>query len=292
MENCCICPRECGANRSGGETGFCGETDVIRIGRAALHKWEEPCISGANGSGAVFFSGCSVRCRFCQNREISAGGIGRRLSSEELANELFRLRDEGAHNINLVTGDHFIPQLAELLQRIKPQLKIPVIFNCGGYEKSETLRLLDGLADVYLPDIKFCSSELSEAFASAPDYFDVACKAVEEMFRQVGGVRLDSSGMIEKGLIIRHLVLPSHSDDSLRIVNHIAEQYGGSGVMISLMSQYCPIGKDDKYKELNRRVYSYEYDKVCRAAAEAGLDGFTQERSAADVSFIPDFTGE
>lgn len=290
MDKCCICPRECGADRSAGEKGFCGETAAIRIGRAALHYWEEPCISGTNGSGTVFFSGCALGCRFCQNHEISSEGRGREVSPRELEEVFLSLRSQGAHNINLVTADHFIPQLADILRRVKPQLGIPVVFNCSGYEKPETIRLLDGLADVYLPDIKFFSPALSEAFASAPDYFEVAAEAVREMYRQVGGASFDENGLVQRGLIIRHLVLPSHSDDSLCIIRYIAEEYGQKGVQISLMSQYCPVHSDSRYKELNRRLFTYEYNKVCSAAAEAGLEGFTQERSSADASFIPDFT--
>ena len=288
MERCYICPRMCGADRENGR-GRCGESNRIRLARAALHMWEEPCVSGTNGSGAVFFSGCPLGCEFCQNVEISSAGKGTEVSPQRLEEIFFELKSKGAHNINLVTPTHFSAVLVKVLERVKPSLGIPVVWNCGGYERVETLRMLDGLVDVYLPDMKFYSSEVSAKYADAPDYFEVASKAAAEMLRQTGKVEFTSDGLIQRGMIIRHLVLPSNAADSIAVMRWIAENFSTDDIRVSIMSQYVPNGEDNVHKELKRRVYGYEYDKVTAEAVRLGLDGYIQEKSSASKDYLPDF---
>ncbi|MBE6577999.1 MAG: radical SAM protein [Ruminococcaceae bacterium] len=288
---CYMCPRECGARRGEGEKGFCGQTDKMLVSRIALHPYEEPPISGERGSGTVFFCGCSLGCVFCQNKDISRGSPrGTEYSPEELAEKLLELEANGAHNVNLVTSAHFATSVAQTLEIARKSLKIPVVYNSSGYEKIETLRLLDGLVDVYLPDFKYYSSELSEKYSSAPDYAEVATKALGEMYRQVGECVYDKEGLLKRGMIVRHLVLPTHRDDSKRVLEHLASILPTDKILLSLMSQYTPdFALDQPYRELHRRLTSFEYRSVADTALELGFDGFFQERSSAKKDYTPNF---
>ena len=251
--------------------------------------WEEPCISGGNGSGTVFFSGCVLKCCFCQNYKISAENFGKELNASELADVFLRLADDGADNINLVNPTHFLPSIIPALEIAKRKISLPVIYNSGGYERTETIRALDGLIDVYLPDIKYYSPEISAEYSAAPDYFEYAMPAVREMFRQTGKIQLDENGLIRKGLIIRHLVLPTHRHDSFRVLDEIAKNFPTDDILISLMSQYTPFYKSCEHKEINRRISTFEYSSVCDHAVELGLNGFMQERSSAKEEYTPEF---
>ena len=265
-------------------------TSEIYISRADLHMWEEPPISGKNGSGAIFFGGCNLHCVFCQNRAISYGKKGDVYSDDDLSRAIFELADKGAHNINFVTPTHYARRLASLLERIKPRLDIPVVYNCGGYESLEALRRLDGLVDIYLPDFKYFSPELSKKFSHAADYADVAAAAITEMYRQRGGARHSDNGMLQSGLVVRHLVLPGCRADSMQVLQRLASLVPSSDVLLSLMSQYTPDFVDkEKFPELARRVTSFEYKRVLDKAIELGFDGFFQGRSSASAKFTPDF---
>ena len=273
--------------------GFCGvPAGKVRLARAALHQWEEPCISGTRGSGAVFFSGCVMRCVFCQNFDISAGGKGAEVSVERLSEIFLELQQQGAHNIDLVNPTHYVPEILRALDRVKSRLTIPVVYNSGGYERVETLRALQGYVDVYLPDIKYYSSALAVELSSAPDYFDTAMSAVEEMLRQTGKPRFSGDGLLQKGVIIRHLVLPYHYHDSEEVIRRVGERFG-EDVLFSLMSQYTPFWKAKDIPRLNRRITTFEYRKALEAVYEAGLAGYMQERSSAKEEYTPefDFTG-
>ena len=261
---------------------------TVRLARASLHRWEEPCISGSRGSGAVFFSGCVMRCVFCQNHEISAGGKGRDVSTERLAEIFLELQRQGAHNINLVNPTHFVPEIIRALDIAGKELKIPVVYNSGGYERVETLRALEGYVDVYLPDIKYYSDELAAELSSAPDYFNTAMTAVEEMLRQTGKPQFGEDGLLQKGVVIRHLVLPYHYHDSVEVIRRVGERFGKE-VLFSLMSQYTPFYKAKDIPRLNRRITTFEYRKALAAVYEAGLEGFMQERSSAKEEYTPEF---
>ena len=291
MYECRLCPRECGVKRDISGRAFCGESRDLTVSRAMLHMWEEPPISGRSGSGAIFFCGCNLRCVFCQNKTISRGGGNRRILSEgELESLMLRLRENGAHNINLITPTHFADTIARVLERVKPRLGIPVVYNTSGYEKVETLKMLDGLVDVYLPDFKYASSELAAKYSSAPDYPEVATAALYEMCRQVGKATFDGDGLIKRGIIVRHLVLPSHRKDSIEVLERIARTVTVSDVKLSLMSQYTPdFALDTEYKNLHRRVTSFEYSSVLEHAISLGFDGYFQERASASESFTPNF---
>lgn len=288
-----MCPRGCHVKRQDGERGYCGMTQDIVIARAALHFWEEPCISGSKGSGAVFFTGCPLRCVFCQNHKIAIGKVGKTVSIERLVEIFFELKEKGANNINLVTPTHYVPQLCDALKYAKKKgLDIPIVYNTGSYERVETLRMLEGLVDVYLPDCKYKSSELSDKYSNAPDYFEIADAALEEMVRQVGEPDFDADGMIKKGVIVRHMVLPGCTKDSKDVLKHLYSKYGNS-IYISIMNQYTPVGELIKYPELKRKVTKREYDKVIDYAIDIGIEnGFIQEGDTAKESFIPDFSDE
>lgn len=288
-----MCPRGCHVKRQDGERGYCGMTQDIVIARAALHFWEEPCISGSKGSGAVFFTGCPLRCVFCQNHKIAIGKVGKAVSIERLVEIFFELKEKGANNINLVTPTHYVPQLCDALKYAKKKgLDIPIVYNTGSYERVETLRMLEGLVDVYLPDCKYKSSELSGKYSNAPDYFEIADAALEEMVRQVGEPDFDADGMIKKGVIVRHMVLPGCTKDSKDVLKHLYSKYGNS-IYISIMNQYTPVGELIKYPELKRKVTKREYDKVIDYAIDIGIEnGFIQEGDTAKESFIPDFSDE
>ena len=328
MENCMLCPRECGVNRKKGEMGVCGQTAAIKAARAALHMWEEPCISGQNGSGTVFFSGCNLGCIFCQNHNIATGKAGIEISIERLAEIFLELQEKGANNINLVTAGHFVPQVVGAL-------KIPVVYNTSSYEKVETLRLLEGYVDIYLPDLKYVDSAISSRYSHAADYFTCASAAIAEMVRQVGepefvferaagkeGSSVEfladekkkileqqnnmifdaaeyqerseagESLLMRKGVIVRHLVMPDCVEDSKRVISYLLKTYGGQ-IFISIMNQYTPLPQCREYPELSRRVTEAEYDAVVDYAIELGIEnGFIQEGDVAEASFIPEFDGE
>lgn len=287
---CTQCPRACGIDRGGGEYGYCGVPWNFRVARASLHRWEEPSVSGTRGSGTVFFTGCNLRCVFCQNREISRDGMGRALDADELIDVMLRLRDEGAHNINLVTPTPYAYQLAEVLERVKPLLGIPVVYNCGGYESVETLKRLEGLVDVYLPDFKYLDGEIASNYSGASDYHGVAVKALAEMLRQTGRPILNDDGLILRGTIVRHLVLPTHRNDSVALLQDLAKRFGTQDFFLSLMSQYTPqFAGDCAYPALHRRITSFEYDSVLREAERLGFDGYFQSRSSASADYTPDF---
>ena len=289
MTDCRLCPRNCKVNRKE-RTGFCGEKDGIRCARAALHHWEEPCISGTRGSGAVFFSGCSLKCCYCQNYQISQEGLGKEISPEKLARIFLDLQEQGAHNINLVTGTHFLPGILTALDLARPKLSIPVVYNCGGYEKPEVIRLLDGYVDIYLPDLKYFDPELSARYSGARDYFAQASQAVSAMISQTGSPVFDEDGIMQKGVIIRHMVLPGSRKDSISILRWIREHLPEEGFLLSLLSQYTPFYKSREYPQINRRLTTYEYDKVLEEAISLGLTkGFMQEKSSAKEEYTPPF---
>ena len=293
MENCRLCPRNCGVNRLEGQRGFCGADAKIRAARAALHMWEEPCISGREGSGALFFSGCSLGCVFCQNRSISRGERGKEVSPERLAEIMLNLQEQKANNINLVTAGHYVPQVGAALALAREQgLCLPVVYNSSGYEKPETLRLLEGLVDIYLPDFKYMSPELVASCSRAPDYPEIAKAALEEMVRQAGSPRFDERGMMTGGVIVRHLLLPGHVADSKKVVEYLYGTYGNR-IYISLMNQYTPMPAVAGDPLLSRKVTKREYSRLVDYALSLGLEqGFIQEGETAKESFIPEFDGE
>lgn len=279
----------CRADRSTA-SGYCKAPDGILASRAALHFWEEPCISGTGGSGAIFFSGCTLRCCFCQNYKISRTPRGKSISSERLAEIFLELQDQGAHNINLVTATHYLPWILPALDMVKEKLHIPVVYNCGGYERLETIQALSSYVDIWLPDLKYFSSDLSRRYSQAPDYFARASAAVRQMILQTGTPVFDDRGIMQKGVIIRHLVLPGQKEDSLQLIKWVAEELPEKQFYISLLSQYTPYEKNPDFPELNRRITSYEYQKVVEAALEAGLEqGFMQKRTSAKEEYTPSF---
>lgn len=289
-QGCMQCPRRCGAVRKDGNLGFCGVPWEFRIARVAEHFWEEPSISGKRGSGTIFFAGCNLRCVYCQNREVSRALLGRTVTADALAALMFRLRDEGAHNINLVTPTHYAIQLAAVLERVKPRLGIPVVYNCGGYESAETLRVLNGLVDIYLPDFKYFSEELAAAYSGAADYFSVAREALREMLLQTGKPQSDEAGILQRGTVVRHLVLPGQRRDSIALLQALAKEFGTDRFLLSLMSQYTPeFAADCPDRALHRRVTSFEYDTVCKEAERLGFDGYFQTRASANACYTPDF---
>ncbi len=288
LTECRLCPINCGADRTTG-IGFCGGGVMARVAKAYLHMWEEPCISGKNGSGTVFFSGCSLKCVFCQNYKISAENFGREVTSQRLGEIFLEQQDRGAHNINLVSPTHYVPQIINALDSVKDRLRIPVVYNSGGYEKTETLKMLDGYVDIYLPDFKYYDNSIAEKYSAAPDYFETVTSAIDEMFRQVGKYNIGENGLMRKGMIIRHLTLPTHRFDSVKVLEEIKRRYGTENVLLSLMSQYTPFYESSRYKELTRRISTFEYSFVADKAAELGFDGFMQEKSSAKEEYTPDF---
>lgn len=292
-ENCLLCPRKCGINRSTGQTGVCGVSSEIKVARAALHYWEEPCISGKRGSGAVFFSGCSLHCVFCQNREISDGKAGKVISKERLSDIFIELADKGANNINLVTPGQYIPDIVWAVNDAKSRgMKLPIIYNTSGYENVTELKLLEGIVDVYLPDFKYMDSTLSAMYSRAKDYPSVAKQALSEMVRQQPYVVIDdATGLIQKGVIVRQLLLPGHVNDAKAVLKYLYDTYHDH-VYISMMSQFTPIALKD-YPEINRTVTKREYERLVNYALEIGItNAFIQEGDVAKDSFIPAFDGE
>lgn len=292
-ENCLLCPRKCGINRAIGQTGVCGVSAEIRVARAALHYWEEPCISGKKGSGAVFFSGCSLHCVFCQNREISDGKAGKVISKERLSDIFIELVGKGANNINLVTPGQYIPDIVWAVNDARSRgMKLPIVYNTSGYENVTELKLLDGIVDVYLPDFKYMDSALSAKYSRAKDYPSVAKQAISEMVRQQPGVVIDdATGLIQKGVIVRQLLLPGHVNDAKAILKYLHDTYQDS-IYISMMSQFTPIELKD-YPEINRTVTRREYERLIDYAIKIGItNAFIQEGNVAKDSFIPAFDGE
>ena len=293
---CRLCPRDCKVNRAY-EKGICQVSNKIKIARAALHFWEEPCISGKNGSGAVFFSGCNLHCVFCQNEEISHGKVGQDISVEDLARQFIKLQLQGANNINLVTGTQYIPEIVKAVKLAKEgidsdnKLKIPIIYNTSGYEKVESLKLLEGIVDVYLPDFKYMENELAEKYSHAKDYPEVSKAAIAEMVRQCPEVVFDENGFVTAGVIVRQLLLPGHVNDAKAIIKYLYENYHDQ-IFISMMSQYTPMPQiASKHPEINRRVTKREYDSLIKYALDLGVENaFIQDRKVAKESFIPEFS--
>lgn len=324
-KECFLCPRKCGVNRASGEIGFCGQTDKIRAARAALHFWEEPCISGEDGSGAVFFSGCNLKCVFCQNEPIAKGTAGREITPERLTEIFFELKEQGANNINLVTAGHFLPQIITAIERAKLEgFDLAFVYNTSGYEEADAIRALDGLIDIYLPDLKYVSPELSGKYSHAPDYFLKASGAIAEMVRQTGEPAFymkkqhemtmayslwekeaahlmdaveynqicddpDADILMARGTIVRHLLLPGQLEDSRAVIRYLYETYGDE-IYLSIMNQYTPLPQVAGYPELNRKVSEEEYDAILQYAMDLGVENaFFQEGDVASESFIPCF---
>jgi len=281
--NCNLCPRQCGIDRTAGQRGFCGCPDIALVAKTMLHRWEEPALAGNGGSGAIFFGGCTLGCKYCQNAAISGSAVGTPVSSGQLRAMMESLISQGAENIDLVTPTHFLPTIIPALE---PKLPVPVVYNCGGYERAETLHRLEGLVDIYLPDLKYADSRLSASLSGAPDYFPTATRAIQEMVQQTGPVRWQGERVV-KGTIIRHLILPGHVENSLKVLDWIGETFAPGEVLVSLMRQYTPMGSLPA--PLNRTVTEEEYDAVLSWMYLNDLEGFTQESGAADTAFIPDF---
>jgi len=290
LKNCALCPRSCGVDRTSGKTGFCGATDKVKVARIALHFWEEPCISGENGSGTVFFSHCTMKCVFCQNYNISTCHKGREITIDELAEAFVSLQNKGANNINLVTPTHYVPQIIASLEIARKNgLTIPIVYNTSGYESVETIRSLDGYVDIYMPDMKYFVDKYAVKYSNAPKYFETAARAIEEMYRQVGKIELDENGIMKKGLIVRHLMLPGLLLDSKRVMDYLFKSYGND-IYISLMCQYTPLPHVKKYPELDRKIDMQKYELLVDYCSSQGMENvFVQNEESAQESFIPDF---
>lgn len=295
MSGCVLCPRRCGVDRENGETGICRETNRVRVARAALHMWEEPCISGEEGSGTVFFTGCNLRCVYCQNYSLSRSKTGKGIPVERLAEIFLELQEKKANNINLVTPTHFIPQITEALDIARRRgMSLPVVYNSSGYERTESLRRLEGYVDVYLPDFKYWNPQTAKRYSMAEDYPQAVKCAVEEMARQTGEAVFDERGIMKKGVIVRHLLLPGRLEEAKQVVRYLYETYGDT-IYVSLMNQYTPLDtlNREKYPELGRKVTEEEYEELVDYAIELGVEnGFVQEGGTAEESFIPPFTLE
>lgn len=290
---CDVCPRHCKRDRAHGDLGYCGVSDGVRVARCALHPWEEPPISGTNGSGTIFFSGCNLRCIYCQNHAVSHEGLGRRVSEGELIDMMFSLKAQGAHNINLVTPTHYTDIIVKVLTEVKKELALPIVWNSGGYDSVPSLERLCGLVDIYLPDFKYADRELARQYSGAEDYPDIAEAAIKEMYRQVGKFELDENGIMTKGLIVRHLVLPGCRKNSLEVLERIHGALPIENIKLSLMSQYTPdFAMGCGYKNLERRLTGFEYSSVLDRAEVLGFDGYFQDRSSADKSYTPEFFGD
>lgn len=290
LEKCQICPRYCNVNRMKQEIGLCGATDKIKVARIALHQWEEPPISGKNGSGAIFFSGCNMKCIFCQNYHISTENFGTTLTIEELANKMIDLQKQKAHNINLITPTHYIPQIIKAIHLAKNKgLSIPIVYNSSGYENIESLKSLNGLIDIYLPDLKYYDDILAMKYSKAPNYFEIATKAIQEMYNQVGLPKFDQNGILQKGMIVRHLLLPEQLEDSKKIIQYLYNSYQDK-IFISIMNQYTPIKQVRNIEELNHKVSKKDYDSLVNYACSLNIkNAFIQQGDTAKDSFIPEF---
>ena len=289
-ERCELCPRRCGANRLAGKNGFCGGGKEVKVARAALHFWEEPCISGEEGSGTVFFSGCTMRCVFCQNREISRGEAGKLVSIERLAEIFLELQKKGANNINLVTPMHYAPQITAALDIARKNgLHLPIVWTTGGWELPESVEAVKNYSDIWLTDFKYFDNSLAEKFSNAKNYFENASASLKKMLEQTGEPVFDDDGMMKKGIIVRHLVLPGHTDDSKKVLRWLWENFGDK-IWISIMNQYTPLCSEEKFPELSRKVTDEEYDEVVDFAVSLGIENaFVQDGEAVSESFIPPF---
>lgn len=291
MNNQCnICPRKCNIDRLKSK-GFCGADNKIHIARAALHHWEEPCISGGHGSGTIFFCGCNLKCVYCQNIEISrCKNNGDKITEDRLAQICYELKEKGAHNINLVTPTHYLSQIKNVLSEIKSDIGIPIVYNCGGYELADSLYTLDGLVDIYLTDIKYMDNALAKKYSLADNYFDIAVNALSEMIRQTGKPTFDKDGLMQKGVIVRHLVLPSHRKDSIEILKYLKTNYGTDKFILSLMSQFTPNDNLSDFPEINRKITSFEYNSVTDCAYDLGFtNAYIQKKSSAVKDYTPPF---
>lgn len=289
-EKCSLCPRMCGTDRAAGQKGFCGGGNLVRIARAALHYWEEPCISGESGSGTVFFSGCTMRCVFCQNKEISRSEVGKEITIERLAEIYLELAAKGANNINLVTPMHYAPQITAALDIARKNgLTLPIVWNTGGWERRESIAAVRDYADIWLSDFKYFDSSLGESLSKAPNYFSVAAAALDQMVKQTCEPVFDENGMMRRGVIVRHLMLPGHLDDTKNVLRFLYENYGDS-IWISIMNQYTPMCSDPRFPELSRTVSDKEYNEAIDFACELGIENaFVQEGGTVGESFIPPF---
>ena len=288
LKNCMLCPRKCGVNRYE-NVGACGATNKIKLAYYSLHMWEEPVISGENGSGTIFFSHCNLRCIYCQNKKISLDGYGKTISNKKLGDIMLELQEKGAHNINLVTPTHYVPNIASILQKIKnKELKIPVVYNTSSYENVGTLMMMNHLVDIYLADLRYFDDQLAVNYSGCSNYFENATMAIDEMYRQVGSPEFDENGLMKKGLIVRVLILPGHLEDSKKIIRYLYNTYHDD-IFISIMNQYTPVNPCI-YNNLNRKLTEEEYDEVIKYALELGVtNAFVQEEGTAEESFIPDF---
>lgn len=283
---CTLCPRNCGVDREISK-GYCQSGSTVRLARAALHFWEEPCISATAGSGTVFFCGCNLRCVFCQNNEISGADSGMEMSDVEIMRTFDRLIEQGAHNLNLVTPTHYADSVARILKEYSSP--VPVVYNCGGYESVETLKRFEGLVDIYLPDFKYADNRLALKYSNAPDYFERASEAILEMNRQVGVLKLDGDGVAQSGLVVRHLILPGAVSNTKKVLRWIKDNLP-EGTVVSLMSQYTPCGRASEFPPLDRRISKYEYEIALNTMLDLGFDnGYIQSRRSAQKDFIPDF---
>ena len=289
-EKCALCPRLCKVDRTAGQKGFCGGGNLVKVARASLHFWEEPCISGESGSGTVFFSGCTMRCVFCQNKEISRGDAGKEITVERLAEIYMELAEKGANNINLVTPMHYAPQITAALDAARSRgLSLPTVWNTGGWERCESVAAVRDYADIWLTDFKYFDSSLGEIFSKAPDYFSVAAAALEQMVKQTGEPVFDENGIMKRGVIVRHLMLPGHLDDTKNVLRFLHENYGDS-IWISIMNQYTPLCSDERFPELSRTVSDEEYNEAIDFACDLGIENaFVQEGGTVGESFIPPF---
>lgn len=284
LEKCTLCPRNCAVNRYK-TIGVCGASDKIKVAYYSLHQWEEPIISGVNGSGTIFFSHCNLKCLYCQNKKISTGGYGKEIDNNHLIDIMLELQNKGAHNINFVTPTHYVSQIIECLKNVK--LDIPIVYNTSSYENVETIKMLNGYIDIYLADLKYYDNELGEKYSNCKDYFKYATLAIDEMFKQVGKFKIKEN-LIKKGLVVRVLVLPGHVDDAMKIIDYLYNKYGDT-IIISIMNQYTPL-ENLKYENLNRKITNEEYDKVVDYAIELGINyAFIQDGETQDESFIPEF---
>lgn len=289
--NCNLCPRKCNIDRKS-DTGWCKSSEKIKIAKVMLHKWEEPSICTGEGSGAIFFSGCSLKCVYCQNRDISHGGYGKEYSVKELANEMLRLQEMGACNVNLVTPTHFAEQIREALDIIRGELKIPVVYNTSGYELDTEIYKMAGYVDVFLTDFKYFSPELSQKYSKARNYFSVAKSALEAMLKIQPKCVFDEKGEMKRGVIVRHLVLPKCRHDSMAVLEELSRSFDVSSFKLSLMAQYTPEFCGEDYPELKRKITTFEYQSVVDKAVELGFDGYLQDKDASSVSYTPNFTEE
>ena len=288
LKSCMLCPRKCSINRYN-ELGFCKANNKVKLAYYSLHMWEEPILSGNNGSGTIFFSNCNLRCMYCQNKKISLDGYGKEISNKKLGEIMLKLQDMGAHNINLVTPTHYVPQIASILHKIKnKKINIPIVYNTSSYENVGTLMCMRGLIDIYLADLKYFDDNLAKNYSKCDNYFETATMAIDEMYRQVGSPIFNKDGMMKKGLIVRVLILPGHVDDAKNIINYLYKTYSND-IFISIMNQYTPVNKCI-YNNLNRKLTKDEYDDVLNYAIKLGVENaFIQEGDTADESFIPDF---